>query len=373
MGTKQPTLLIVDDERLNLNTLVELFQDDYTVLVAKDGLQALARAQGEQKPDLILLDILMPDMDGFETCQRFKNHERTASIPIIFITALHEEEDQIRGFELGVVDFITKPFIPSVVKARVQTHLTLNAIQTQLAAQNLALIEAANLKEDVERVMRHDLKGPLNGIIGLPQILLAEVPMADEHQEMLQMIEQSGYQMLRMINQSLDLYKMESGGYRYQPQSVDLTKIVRKIQVAFKRLIITNKLSFAFMINGCTDNGRLAFIVFGEELLCHSMLSNLIQNALEAAPIGSQVLVSLEDDHRPVQVKIHNEGLVPAEIQTTFFDKYTTVGKSDGTGLGTYSAKLMAKTMGGDINMETSKNQGTTLTIVLPRTSDLFG
>ncbi len=362
MNETTPTLLIVDDERLNLNSLVELFQEDHNVLVAKDGPQALHRATGHPVPDLILLDILMPDMDGFETCMHLKKNPETAAIPIIFITALHEEEDQVRGFELGAVDFITKPFMPSVVQARVRTHLALQSARTRLQIQNNALQEAALLKEDVDRIMRHDLKGPLNGIIGMPQVLLEELELAPEYREMLRMVEQSGYKMLGMINHSLDLYKMETGTYRLKPESVDLARIVRKLRKDAQNIIQGKGLRIDVALDGRPDDGAMAFRVLGEEMLCYSMLSNLFQNALEAAPQGSAVTIDMRSGYGG-RFRIHHRGAVPASIRGRFFDKYVTAGKSGGTGLGTYSARLMARTMGGEIHLQAEDESATAVEV----------
>ncbi|MGN7613447.1 response regulator [Magnetococcales bacterium HHB-1] len=360
------TLLIVDDERLNLNSLVELFKDDYTVLVAKDGPQALIRACGEPTPDLILLDILMPDMDGFETCIRLKENPKTAGIPIIFITALHEEEDQVRGFALGAVDFITKPFMPSIVKARVKTHLALKSAQERLEAQNSALIEAAHLKEDVDRIMRHDLKGPLNSIIGVPQILIDDLSLDEEYETLLQTVEQSGYKMLQMINRSLDLYKMESGAYVLHPERVDLAKIARRVCQDACTLLHGKKIQVTLHINGQCDDGIETFTVIGEELLCHSMVSNLFQNAVEASPYGETIKISLVSGIHGV-LRIDNQGAVPAQIRERFFEKYVTAGKTGGTGLGTYSAKLMATTMKGVIRLLPTDNNTTAVEVSLKR------
>ncbi len=367
MTEKKSTLLIVDDERLNLTSLVELFQDHYRVLVAKDGRQALVRARSEPMPDLILLDILMPGgLDGFEVCRHLKKDPKTRETPIIFITALHEEADQIHGFELGAVDFITKPFMPNVVKARVHTHLTLKAARSQLKEQNRALVAAAKLKEDVDQIMRHDLKVPLNGIIGLPQLLLMEDKAIDaECRETLRMIERSGYKMLRMINNSLDLYKMEMGSYPFKSEPVDLARLIRKIWSESRILTMVKGYVLKLIINGREDGGEDPFIVPGEELLCFSLMSNLIQNALEATKKGGVVTIHLDADEKNT-VRIHNQGVVPAEIRDTFFEKYVTAGKSGGTGLGTYSARLMARTMRGDLFFQTDETTGTTLTVILP-------
>ncbi len=349
-----------------MNNLVDLFQGDHNVLIAKNGQQALSRSRGVPAPDLILLDILMPDMDGFEVCKRLKQDPDTAGIPIIFITALNEEEDQIRGFELGAVDFVTKPFMPSVVKARVKTHLSLKAAHARLEDQNTALMEAAQLKEDVDRIMRHDLKGPLSGIIGVPQLLLEWLALEPEHEKLLRSIEKSGYQMLRMINNSLDLYKMETGSYNFVPDTIDLARIVRKILQDAAKQISNLKLDVTIKFDGRPDVGDEVFLVTGEEMLCHSMLSNLIQNAIEASPKGETVYIHLQTSEVRV-CRIHNQKAVPEKIRDRFFEKYVTSGKANGTGLGTYSAQLMARVMGGDITMQTNEDQGTFVDVSLPK------
>ncbi len=314
---KKNTILIVDDERLNLNSLVELFQEEYIVLVAKNGQQALERAQVVPAPDLILLDIMMPEMDGFETCSRLIDNELSRDIPIIFITSLHAEEDQIRGFELGAVDFITKPFMPNVVKARVKTHLTLRSTKNLLEAQNAELLEAAKLREDVERIMRHDLKGPLSGIIGLPQLLLEDDPDED-CKRTLQLIERSGYKMLKMINNTMDIYKMETGSYVLLPEEVNVAKVVRKIWLESANLISALGLTLKMEIDGVPVAKKQPFIILGEKLLCYSMLSNLLKNAIEAAPENSEIFVSMSSGAESV-IKIHNSNSVPKRDERAIF------------------------------------------------------
>jgi putative two-component system response regulator len=123
---ERPTILIVDDERFYLDVLIELLSNNYEVLVAKNGQQALKRAESKHSPDLILMDILMPEMDGYEVCRRLKNNSLTRKIPIIFLTAKSEEQDELKGFELGAVDYITKPISPPLLKSRVKTHIALS-------------------------------------------------------------------------------------------------------------------------------------------------------------------------------------------------------------------------------------------------------
>jgi len=136
----RPKILIVDDERFYINVLVDLLKTDYCTAVAKNGRQALELAQIEPKPDLILLDILMPEMDGYTVCAELKKNIKTEDIPVIFLTVKSEIEDEIKGFELGAIDYITKPVSPPIVKARVKTHLALKQNAVFLRQQN-ALLE----------------------------------------------------------------------------------------------------------------------------------------------------------------------------------------------------------------------------------------
>ncbi|AWK85848.1 two-component system response regulator [Azospirillum thermophilum] len=136
-----PRVLIVDDEPINLKVLADLLRDGYRLSVAKDGPQALARMAGDPLPDLVLLDVMMPGMDGMEVCRRLKEEERTRDVPVIFITAMGQPHDEARGFEAGAVDYITKPISPPVVTARVRTHIALREARRQLAEHN-RLLEA---------------------------------------------------------------------------------------------------------------------------------------------------------------------------------------------------------------------------------------
>jgi len=129
---KKPRILIVDDERFNIKTLTELLHEDYKIMAAKTGEQALKAVQGEILPNLILLDIMMPGMDGYEVCERFKANERTKNIPVIFVTAITEIEDAARGFQAGAVDFIQKPLNPVMTKARVDLHIKLHKTMEDL-------------------------------------------------------------------------------------------------------------------------------------------------------------------------------------------------------------------------------------------------
>lgn len=351
-------VLVVDDTPENIRILIEVLKDEYSVVAAKDGERALQMAQQLPPPDIILLDVMMPNMDGFEVCERLKADPATSGIPVIFVTALTEDVSEQRGFNVGAVDYITKPFSPPTVRARVRTHLQLKQAQLTLEEQNRKLVEAAKTREEVERIMQHDLKGPLTTIIGMPSLLLKKGNITEQQKISLTLINDAGELMLQMINNHLNLYKMEMGTYTYRPQPLDLIPIMHKVFTECENVAAAYGISIELNL----PPQQQAFFVSAEPLLTHSMLSNLLKNAVEASPRGHKVEVTLTlKEERPVVV-IHNAGAVPEAIRENFFDKYTTAGKDGGTGIGTYSANLAARTQGGHLAMETSEETGTTIT-----------
>jgi len=368
VSTTRKTILVVEDEPVTIDILTKIFTSKYKVRAATDGKKALEIARFKDPPDLILLDVMMPDMDGYEVCRQLKADDAVKKIPVIFLTAKDEMENEIRGFELGAVDYITKPISPPRLLARIETHLALKEAREDLEKQNEILKENVRLREDVDRITRHDLKTPLSGILGFPDAIKIAGDLNEEQIEMLDMIEESGYTMLDMISLSLDLYKMETGKYRFEPGPVNLLAVVNKICKEMRDEVESRELSIKRLIQGKPAKEQEAFLIRGDELLCYSMLSNLIKNAVEASSAGEQVEVAMTAEESAA-IHIHNTGSVPGDIRETFFEKYTTSGKSKGTGLGTYSARLIAETQRGNITLETSEETGTTITIVLPKST----
>jgi len=248
----------------------------------------------------------------------------------------------------------------------------LNRLTKELAQKNhlledqkQELLEAAKLKEEVDHITRHDLKNPLTNIIFTPQMLVHDENLTDEQKKLLMQVEESGLAMLNMINLSLDLFKMERGSYALQAVEVNMAAITRRI---FREHGVTAEsmdVPLRLMVNGSDTDTDTAFAVNGEELLLYSMLANLIKNSLEATPENSPVTVSLIHD-KGAKIAVHNMGAIPLEIRDNFFEKFATSGKTMGSGLGTYSAKLIAETHKGMIAFETGEQEGTTVTVSLP-------
>lgn len=361
-----PSVLIVDDVPINIRILADFLRHGHDIYVASRGADALDLAT-RLSPDIILLDVVMPDMDGYTVCRQLKADPATAEIPVIFVTAKFAPEDEALGLSLGAVDYIVKPVSQAVVRARVKNHLELRAAREALARQNEALKEAAKLREDVDHIMRHDLKAPLTGIIGLPPLILEQGGLNDSQALFVRLIEENGLKMLSMINLSLDLFKMERGTYVLRPESVDAASVVRRLFVELAPLAGYRNITCALTLAGRPDDGATPVMLSVERLLLYTMLANCLKNAFEASPEGGVVSVDLRPGD-PALIVVSNQGVVPPDIRERFFMKFATSGKVGGTGLGAYSTRLIAEAHGGYARMETSDVTGTTtITLALPQ------
>jgi len=342
----------------NIEILGSILRPDYEVIMAMSGQKALQLASGDPQPDLILLDIVMSGMDGCEVCRELKLNQQTARIPVIFVSARDEEIDEVNGLALGAVDYIVKPVSPAIVKARVKTHLALTAAMRQLEKQNIILQDNIRLREDIERIARHDLKGPMTVFLNAPEMLRAAGQLNDAQQDILNLQIRTTRRLMEMIHHSLDLFKMEQGTYRLNPVDVDIAKVLREVISECEGLASLKKITCRLCVNGATDEND-SFVVSGEELLFSTIFSNLIKNAIEASPENGTVFIDLQK--APVTISIKNKGLVAEQIRDRFFERYVTFGKHRGTGLGTYSARVMARTLGGDLTLDSSEGNGNTI------------
>jgi signal transduction histidine kinase/DNA-binding response OmpR family regulator len=241
---------------------------------------------------------------------------------------------------------------PAVVIARRLSH-ALNAEERSRTLQ-----ENARLREDVERISRHDLKTPLNSILGVTRLLRDDTRLSTEQRELVGVLQRAGYRMLEMVNLSLGLFKMETGTYDFRPQAVDLRDVVNRVLVDLYSHAEAHEVTLHL-----EGSDRAPVHVRADELLCYSIVANLVKNAVEASAPGHRVSVALHPGE-PVALTVHNPAEVPPEIASRFFQKYVTRGKSGGTGLGTYSARLMARAQQGDLQLRTGA-EGTTLTLTL--------
>ncbi len=352
-------ILVVDDAPANIDILIKALGDTYLISVATEGIQALEEINRE-KPDLVILDILMPQMDGYEVCRRIRRDPSLKDILILFVTSLTDECDETLGFELGAVDYITKPFSPAVVRARVKTHLELAQAREELKRQNDVLCENLRLRAQVEQITRHDLKNPLQVILATAQLMtLHPVMDFEKRKAMADKQIKICYTMLNMLNQSLNLYKLENGSYPLKIEETDILPILDQILLGNNELMQSMALDVQIIINDHPRCEGDKFMILCDQMLFYTMMSNLVTNALEASPRQEPVIVRLNSHKEPLIV-IENRGSVFESIQDRFFEKFVTEGKKNGTGIGTYSAMLTVRAHRGFINLVTSDDQDLT-------------
>jgi len=226
---------------------------------------------------------------------------------------------------------------------------------------------AEKLRKDIERITTHDLKNPLTAVLNIPDVLLMQDNLDATQRDLIETIQNSGRQMLGMINRSLDLYKMEEGRYRLRPETFDVLPVIRDILTGMSTLSTGRGIGFELRINDGKAGKDDAFELWAEKLLIYSMLSNLLRNAFEASSPGEQVSINLSETRGNWQLTVRNRQPVPASVREHFFEQFTTHGKSGGTGLGTYSARLIAETHGGTIALHSSPDEGTQITVSLPK------
>ena len=225
------------------------------------------------------------------------------------------------------------------------------------------------LREDVERMVRHDLRSPVLAV----QTLLVFLDKADnltpQQRELMEAARASSQRMLGIIDLSRTLFNMEEGTYRAVAEPVDLLPLADAVASELAPLMRARKVRIAVNVAGDPVSENGAFLIRSEELPCYALLANLLKNAVEASPEGGTVTLDLRSSDVHV-ISVHNAGVIPEAIRDLFFEKYVTVGKMRGTGLGTYTARLIATSLGGDIAFTTSEGAGTTLTVTLPLNND---
>ena len=362
----KPTILIVDDTPTNLNILEEILEGSYLISIAQSGTQALSVIE-KSLPDLILLDVNMPEIDGFETCRKLKSKEDTRHIPVIFITARVEPEDLIQGFKEGGVDYITKPFNHSEVLARVETHLQVQQLIKQLESKNNQLKDLNELKNSFLGMASHDMRNYLSAIRGYSQILqedLEELPK-ETRDQFLDFIYKSSENMLKMVNDLLDVSVIESGKLQLdlQPESFkDLINhhiMINQFFADKKDIRIQSDLQD---IPKCRiDANKMGQVI-----------DNLISNAIKFSESGTSIFISMKEQKDTLTFSVKDEGPgISDEDQAKLFQHFQklsarpTAGESS-SGLGLAISKKMVQAHEGNLNVKSQLGSGTTFWFEIP-------
>ncbi|UBM61871.1 response regulator [Candidatus Sulfidibacterium hydrothermale] len=362
---KKDKILVVDDMAINLELIKSVLGKDgkYSLVTVTDGVSAIRKAKTNNF-DLILLDIMMPGMDGYEVCKILKSYPTTKDIPIIFLTALNDPKNIQKAFQFGAVDYISKPFSKEELTARVNLHISLKHTTEELIKAKRAAESAAEAKAIFLANMSHELRTPMNGIIGMVDIL-KRTPLTDAQREYLSIIESSGENLLTIINDILDLSKIEAGHMELEniPFSLkeELTRVMNILQVIADKKKLPLVLKIA--------DGVPPY-VSGDPVRLKQIIINLVNNAIKFTDKGS-VTVSVEkkgveDGKVQLLFKVMDTGIgISPEGQKKLFQSFSQVDKSTtrkygGTGLGLMISKNLTHMMGGEIGVESVEGVGST-------------
>ncbi len=403
MSTSPPKrdgkLLIVDDNPANLNLLFDFLNGlNFEVVIAKDGKAALRKAEIAQ-PDLILLDVMMPGMDGFEACRILKSQPQTQDIPVMFMTALSDTVDKVKGFGLGAADYITKPFEQQEVLARVHTHLKLHRLQKQLAENNhqleeknqllkqqnetlatviQALQEAKQAAESANAAksaflanMSHELRTPMNAILGYSEMLReeAEELQVGEFVSDLDKINMAGKHLLELINDVLDFSKIEAGKMTLYPETFAISNVLEEVLATGRSLVEKNANTLEIV---CPNE---IGTMYADATKVRQILFNLLSNASKFTERGKIIITvakETKDEAKWVLFQVSDTGIgMTADQLDKIFQSFTqadasTTRKYGGTGLGLTLTKRFSEMMGGTIEVQSQPGQGSKFIVKLP-------
>jgi two-component system sensor histidine kinase/response regulator len=363
------TVMIVDDAPENIMVLDEILRADYKVKAANNGERALKIVLSEPPPDIVLLDILMPGMDGFEVCRRLKQDPRTQFIPVVMVTSLHALEDRVRALEAGADDFLTKPVEPSEVRARVRSLLRLKKMHDQLQSSYEQLQQLETMRENLTDMIVHDMRTPLTGIINgqMTVRMLLDIEAGTDADECQSIAENSAQTLLEMINGLLDITKMEAGEMKLNKQSVEPSAVIAAVEQSVRPLAKDGDLALQNAVSSA-----LAPVSADAEML-RRILVNLAGNALKFTPPGGLVEIGAEDNEAETRFWVRDTGPgIPADYHSKIFEKFGqvesyTARKKLSTGLGLTFCKMAVEAHGGRIGLESTLEQGSTFFFTLPR------
>lgn len=359
-------ILVAEDsptQALNLKYL--LLKQGYHVEIANNGKQALTMIQ-QNPPDLFFLDVVMPELSGFDLCRFLKNSEKFRLIPVILITSLNDHESKITGLQCGADDFLSKPVDVAELQARVNSLLKIKLLTDELQDNNIKLRKLDQLKDNLTHMIIHDLRNPLTAIYTSSQILedVPDISKADQ-KKFSSTICRNSQRMLTMINSLLDISKMEANQMSLNITECDVLNIANDVGKEMFSVMQHKQINYSV---NCEDSS----IMNCDGELLRRILSNIIGNAVKFSPKEKTITVNILRKPTTMLFEIFDEGLgVPTEYREIIFEKFGQVdSRSDGkmfsTGLGLTFCKMAVEAHGGKIGVKGDVDEGSVFWFELP-------
>ena len=360
-------ILIVDDVVSNVLLLkILLTNEKFQVCTANNGTSCIEMTRKEH-PDLILLDVMMPDMNGFDTATILKKDDSTKDIPIIFLTALNTPQDLVHGFQVGASDFLTKPFNKEELVMRVTQQISLVAAKRIIEKQNEELRATLSNRDKMYSVIAHDLRSPMASIRMVLNLVVASASPETVGAELYTLLDQANRESEEvhdLLDNLLKWTKSQTGRLTVVKQELDLSDIIPGVVEIFETIAQTKRIKLDYQPTG----GALK--VEADNDMMKTVVRNFLSNAIKFSPEDStiEIIMAQEGDFAKVSVRDHGVGIAADRLESIFHKGETTYGTGgeEGSGLGLQLCQDVARKNGGDCTVESVEGEGSTFSVLIP-------
>lgn len=358
-------VLLVDDEPANNDLLADLLEAcGHHVTVATSGGDALQKAAAEP-PDVVLLDVMMAGMDGFEVCRRLKRDARTAPIPVLMVTALHERKERLRGIEAGANDYLTKPIDKEDVLLRVRNAIQVKRLHDRVQEELAHVKELEKLRDNLTHMIVHDMRSPLTVVSGSLELLHPElVEKAPSAAGLCQASMGAARELIAMCNGLLDISRLEAGQMPINPEPCDLRSIAPEAATSTKAQADSQGVTIH------VEGPPLP--VTADKRIFHRVLVNLLTNAIKHTPRGGRITIRTSLSVTGARIEVQDTGRgIPREYHEKIFEKFGQVqawqkAQKHSSGLGLTFCKLAVQAHGGMIGVDSEEGKGSTFWFTMP-------
>jgi signal transduction histidine kinase len=359
-------VMVVDDEEKSRRLLADLLAaEGYTVQAAADGMEALQLAHGF-KPETILMDVMMPKLDGVEACRRLKADPATASIPVLMVTALSERADRLKGIQAGANDFLAKPIDAEELRLRVKNAVHAKHLYDKVQDDFARLRELETLRDNLTNMIVHDMRSPLN-VMNMSYEIIATTPknLSPTQKALMAAGRDACQKLIEMVTSLLDVSRMEAGKMPLNLVLCDIREIARAAVDSVA--VLAREDALTLRVTGNSAGGVV------DRDITHRIFVNLLGNAIKFSPKGGTIGIEISSAGETVRVAVTDQGPgIPPEYHRRIFEKFGQVesreeNKKYSTGLGLAFCKLAVEAHGGEIGVASQAGRGSTFTFSIPK------